>query len=155
MQAPGFRHAFLAGLGAALVIAAVLHFGDVIQMPMMVASFGATAVLLFATPTSPVSQPANVIAGHVLSAFIGLCLVAIRPDNHMLAGLSVGLAIFAMMILRIVNPPAGATALVAYLTNPGWIFLLFPVLSGSIVLIALATVLHRLRDIEYPLQPKQ
>lgn len=154
MQASGLQSACLAGLGAAVVIAAVLHLGDVFQTPMMVASFGATAVLLFATPTSPVSQPVNVIAGHAVSALIGLCLVAIRPDSHILAGLSVGLSIAAMMVLRIVNPPAGATGLVAYLTHPGWSFLLFPVIAGSIVVIALATVLHRLRGIEYPLHPK-
>ena len=154
MPASGWVAAGVAALGATLMIAGVLYLGDITQQTMMVASFGATAVLLFATPNSPVSQPINVVGGHVIAAAIGLTLAAILPDNHLLAGLAVGLSIAAMMLLRIINPPAGATGLVAYLTHPGWMFLLFPVLFGSVALILFATVFHRLRGVEYPLPPK-
>lgn len=154
MPAFGFKLALVAGIAAAAVIAGVLHIGDVFGVPMMVASFGATAVLLFATPTSPVSQPVNIIAGHFVAALVGLSLVAILPDNYFLAGLSVGVSITVMMVLGIVNPPAGATGLVTYLSNPGWWFLIFPVLCRSVVLVAFATMFLRLRGIEYPIEPK-
>jgi CBS-domain-containing membrane protein len=154
MQASSLTTALVAGLGAALMIAAIFYLGDLIKSPMIVASFGATAVLLFATPASPVSQPINVIGGHMVSACIGLALAGIMIDNHWLAGLSVGLSVSAMMLLRIVNPPAGATGLVAYLTHPGWMFLFFPVLIGSIALIVIASVFHHARGVEYPIMPK-
>ncbi len=154
VQPSGPLSSLMACAGASLMIAAVLYLGDVVQAPMIVASFGATAVLLFATPASPVSQPINVVAGHFIAAGIGLVLAKCLVDNHVLAGLSVGLSIGAMMLLRITNPPAGATGLVAYMTHPGWMFLLFPVLFGCIALIIFATVFHRLRGVEYPLAPK-
>lgn len=39
--------------------------------PLTVGSFGATAVLLYATPEAPLSQPRNVIGGQTLSAIVG------------------------------------------------------------------------------------
>lgn len=154
MPASGWKAAAVACLGATVMISGVLYLGDVLKQTMMVASFGATAVLLFATPHSPVSQPINVVGGHMIAAAIGLLLAALWPDSHVLAGFAVGLSIAAMMVLRIINPPAGATGLVAYLTHPGWMFLLFPVLCGSVALVLFAMLFYRFRGVEYPLPPK-
>lgn len=144
----------LAGLGAALAIAGLLFLSDATQLAWMVASFGATCVLLFAAPTAIVSQPVNVVAGHVVSSIIGLGLAHILPGSHILAGVAVGLSISVMMVFRIVNPPAGATALVAYTSAAGWWFLLFPVTAGSVGLVLFATVYHRMTGGTYPLPTK-
>ena len=117
---------------------------------MLVAPFGATCVLLFATPASPVSQPINVVGGHVLSAAIGLALHFLFPASFVAEGLAVGLAVSAMMLTRLVHPPAGATALVAYLTATSWWFILFPVAVGSVALVAIAAIYHRFTKATYP-----
>jgi len=142
--------ALLAGLGSALGVGLLGYLSEITTFIMLVAPFGATCVLLFASPASPVSQPVNVVAGHVLGAVIGLLLHFIMPGSFIAEGLSVGLAVSAMMLLRIVHPPAGATALVAYLTATSWWFVLFPVAVGSIGLVIIAAIFHPVTKVTYP-----
>ena len=110
----------------------------------MVAPIGASAVLLFAVPASPLARPWSVIAGNTLSALIGIGFVRIIPDANVAAGLAVGTAIGAMVLLRCLHPPGGATALLVALggvTDP--LFALFPVLVDSTLLVAIALILRR------------
>ena len=144
------RVALLAGLGTALAIGGMAFVNDVIGLTVLMAPLGATCVLLFAAPQSPLSQPVNVIGGHMLAAAVGLGLHFAIPGSFWMAGLAVGLAVAAMVYLRIVHPPAGATALIAYLTAVSWSFLLFPVALGSVALVAVATFYHRLMRTPYP-----
>ncbi|MDX2506612.1 MAG: HPP family protein [Gammaproteobacteria bacterium] len=122
----------------------------------LMAPFGATCVLLFSVPASPLSQPANVIAGHLLSTSIGLALHTFLPMSWWAIGLAVGLAIAAMAVLRISHPPAGADPLVVFLESPGWDYLGFPVLSGSIILVLVAWLVHRAPPVvHYPIHVVQ
>ena len=115
------------------------------------APFGATCVLFFSVPTSPLSQPINVIAGHLISTAIGLALHTFLPFSWWAIGLAVGLAIVAKAALRVTHPPAGADPLVVFLDNPGWDYLDFPVFTGSIALILIAWIFHRIPPvIHYP-----
>ena len=95
------------------------------------APFGATCVLLFSVPNSPLSQPANVIGGHLVSTAIGLLLHAMLPVEWWSLGLAVGLAIAAMAVLRVTHPPAGADPLVVFFDSPGWAYPGLPVAFGS------------------------
>jgi len=87
------------------------------------APFGATCVLLFSTPSSPLSQLANVIGGHFVSTAIGLLLQNFLPAEWWSLGLAVGLAIAAMAALRVTHPPARADPLVVFFDNPGWSYI--------------------------------
>lgn len=80
---------------------------------MIVPSMGASAVLLFAAPHAPFSQPWNVIGGHGISAIVGVACWQWIPDFAVAASASVGLAIGAMYFARCIHPPGGATALAA------------------------------------------
>lgn len=131
------------GLGGLLAIATVVLLGTAMDNALLMAPFGATCVLLFSLPNSPLSQPANVIGGHLISTLIGLLLNSILPLDWWSLALGVGLAITAMATLRITHPPAGADPLVVFIDNPGWSYLGFPVLSGSLVLIAVAWLFHK------------
>lgn len=142
--------ALLAGVGSALVVGLLGYVSEITTFIMLVAPFGATCVLLFGMPTSPVSQPVNVVAGNVVAAIIGLSLHFLLPNSFVAEGLSVGLAVSAMMLLRIVHPPAGATALVAYLTATSWWFVLFPIAVGSIALVIVAAIFHPVTKVTYP-----
>jgi CBS-domain-containing membrane protein len=144
------KAAIFAGVGAALVISALALSTDALGYSLLMAPFGASCVLLFGAPAAPLSQPANVIGGHVLSAAIGLALHFAVPGSFVVAGIAVGIAVAAMMVLRIVHPPAGATTLVAYLTASSWIFLAVPVAAGGVVTVVLATLYHRLMKTTYP-----
>ena len=145
-----WQKAALAGLGTALAIGLLGYFSEVTTFIMLVAPFGASCVLMFGMPSSPVSQPINVVGGHMFSAVIGLALHFILPGSVVAEGMAVGLAVAGMMLLRIVHPPAGATALVAYLTATSWLFLFFPVAVGSVALVLIAAIYHRLTKATYP-----
>jgi len=124
---------------------------------MIVASMGASAVLLFAVPHSALAQPWNVLGGHLISAIIGVSCAQFIPDILLAAALSVGCAIAAMHYLRCIHPPGGATALSAVIGGPvvhamGYSYILQPVLLNTIVILGIAIVFNALFDYyRYPL----
>lgn len=141
-----------AGLGALAGIAFVAWLGDVTGAMLLVAPFGATCVLLFALPDSPLSQPMNVICGHLMATAVSLAVDAALPPGWWSMALAVGLVIALMSVLRITHPPAGADPLVVLAIHPGIEFLIYPMLLGSAVLVAVATLVHRLPPrVAYPL----
>ncbi len=148
---PVLRAIPVAGVGAflgALVLGGLTHYGNVL---LMIAPFGASCVLLFVAHSSPLSQPINVVGGHLVAGIVGLACQYILPGNFAMAAASLGLAIMAMMALRVTHPPAGATVLVTYATATSWLFLIFPVLVGSVLLVIMGLFYHQLTDTHYPL----
>lgn len=145
------RSAVLAGAGAALALAALGLMGFLTSGLWLIAPFGASCVLLFAAPSAVLSQPVNLVGGHLIAAMIALVLVAFAPGHVWLAAVAAGLAISAMVLLRVVHPPAGATALVAYLTQADWTFFFVPALAGSLLLVVFACGWHRMIGGTYPL----
>ncbi len=123
---------------------------------MIVASMGASAVLLFAVPHSALAQPWNVVAGHLLSAIIGVSCAYFISDTLIAAALSVGCAIAVMHYLRCIHPPGGATALSAVIGGPaaqamGYGYVLQPVLINTIVILCIAILFNALFDyFRYP-----
>jgi len=150
--AQSYTSAIKAGTGGALAIAILVLLGHTTDNLLLMAPFGATCVLIFSLPASPLSQPANVIGGHLISTAIGLTLHTLLPLDWWNMGLAVGIAITAMSILRITHPPAGADPLVVFLSNPGWDYLIFPVVIGSVVLVMTAWLFHKIPPkVLYPL----
>ena len=137
-------------VGGMLSIFILLMLGEYAHQLWIMAPFGASCVLLYAVPQSPLAQPRNVIFGHVVSAVIGLCVALYFPVNAFSIAIAVGLAICCMQFLRCVHPPAGANPLVILLTahmqHYDWWFLLFPVLSGAVSLVAVAYAVNTWRS---------
>ncbi|RYZ79375.1 MAG: HPP family protein [Proteobacteria bacterium] len=109
-------------------------------VPLIMASTAASAVLLFAVPHGQLSQPWPVLAGHVISAMIGVTCAKVIPNQAMAGGFAVGLAIFAMHQFKCVHPPGGATALTAVIGGAnihklGYYFVLFPVLASAVIVV--------------------
>lgn len=133
-----------AGLGTTLAFLAIWLLGEATGATLIVAPFGASAVLLFGMPDSPLSQPANVIGGHALAAFVALAADRLLPGGPLVLAGAVGVVIALLGLLRLTHPPAGATALVVMLTHPHWTFLAAPVVAGSLILVVIAILTHRL-----------
>ncbi len=144
--------AVIAGLGGALGIAVLGALTSLTTLALIMAPFGASCVLLFSVAGSPLSQPANVIGGHVVSALVGLVMMWILPEAWWAVALAVGLAIAVMAALRVTHPPAGANPLVIFAITPGPLFVVFPVLLGAVILVAVATGYHRATGTTYPIQ---
>ncbi|GAA1872087.1 HPP family protein [Pseudonocardia alni] len=144
----------LAAISVAGAIGALV-VGPGAALPFIVAPVGASAVLVFAVPSSPLAQPWPVIAGNVVSTLIGVGARLVVPDVLAQAGLAVAVAIATMSLLRCLHPPGGAAALTAVIggsviTGAGPLFALFPVGVNSVVLVAMGWLFHRLSRHPYP-----
>lgn len=118
-------------------------------LPFMVASMGASAVLLFTVPHSPLSQPWPLLGGHLFSSTIGVSCALYIPDQVVAAALAVSLSIAAMYIARCLHPPGGAIALAAVLggeqvTVLGYKFVLFPVMLNAILMFIIVLLLNNM-----------
>lgn len=149
---PPILRLLLAGGGGALAIALLALGGAGLDLPLLIAPFGASCVLLFAAPSAPLSQPVNVIGGHVVATAIGLLLHLALPDSWWAQALAVGLAIAAMGLLRVTHPPAGADPLLVFAMGPSVSFLILPVLAGATALVMTAVVFHRISGTPYPVE---
>ena len=131
-------------LGVMLVSQAYLGLGG---SAGLVASMGASAVLLFAVPHGPLSQPWAVFGGHLVSAVIGVACVKLNAQPFVAAALAVALAISAMYYLRCIHPPGGATALTAVAGGDavhtlGFHYVLTPVLLNVCVILVVAMLFN-------------
>ncbi|WP_066701497.1 HPP family protein [Celeribacter ethanolicus] len=144
------RNVFLAGLGSFIAIAILALLAQNVPFALLVAPFGASCVLLFAAPSAPLSQPLNVIAGHLVATLTGLAFHAFWASSWWSVALAVGCATAFMVALRVTHPPAGADPLVVFAADPGIGFLFAPVLAGSVILVLVAMTFHRLNGTAYP-----
>lgn len=120
-------------------------------IPMMIGSFGASAVLLYAALEGPLSQPRNLIGGHVISALIAVTIHQFLGRSEMTIALAVSISIAVMLWTRTLHPPGGATALIAVDTGQGYSFVVFPVLSGALIMLMVALAVNNLsQDRSYP-----
>ncbi|MEJ6010237.1 HPP family protein [Novosphingobium aquae] len=153
---PGAVGAFLALTLTGLVSHAVV-LGDP-AIPWLLAPMGASAVLVFILPASPLAQPWPVLGGHMVAAAIGLLCHALVPEPWFAASLAVGASIAVMSMARCLHAPAGGTALLTALAPPviaamGPRFLLLPLGLNVVLLIACAWVWHRFSGHSWPHRP--
>ncbi|KQQ88943.1 HPP family protein [Massilia sp. Leaf139] len=121
----------------------------------LIAPMGASAVLLFCVPASPLAQPWSVVGGNTVSALIGVACASFIPDALLAAPLAGCLAIAAMFALRCLHPPGGAVALTAVLggqavQQAGWLFALSPVALNSTLIVLAAILYNNLTGRRYP-----
>ena len=135
-------------IGGFVSILCLIGLSHLTGYTYIMAPFGASCVILFAVSQSPLAQPRNVIFGHLISAFVGLVFLKLFGNDIIVAASAVGVAIVAMQYFRAVHPPAGANPLVILLTADNidydFNFLLFPVLSGALILVAIAYIINNL-----------
>ncbi|MBU6373517.1 MAG: HPP family protein [Alphaproteobacteria bacterium] len=147
---PTVRQIGLAALGAFLAVAAIAAAHAAGPLALLIPPFGASCALLFAAPGSPLAQPSAVIGGHLVSTLSALLLRAALPDVWWAAALAVAVAVALMMALRVLHPPGAADPLVVFALDPGFGFLLAPVLVGAVGLVAMAALYHRATGTTYP-----
>ncbi|MBN3835273.1 HPP family protein [Burkholderia sp. Ac-20344] len=124
-------------------------------VPLLVAPMGASAVLLFAVPASPLAQPWSIIGGNLVAATVGVACAQWIADPIMAAAVAIACAIGGMFVLRCVHPPSGAVALTAVVGGPaihslGFSFVLEPIALQSAILLSAALAYHALTGHRYP-----
>lgn len=151
------REKLLSAMGAAVAITCVawvtycavaFRLIDIQTSYFIVASMGASAVLLFAVPHGSLSQPWSLVGGHMISAVIGIACQRWLPGGFAVAGLAVGLAVGVMYYLRCIHPPGGATALTSVIGADaealGYQFLLVPILVNLLSILFVALLFNNL-----------
>ncbi len=133
------------------------RFFDGHDFSLLIGSIGASAVLVYGAPRSPLSQPRNLIGGHLVSALIGVaCWKLLHPHPWLAAALAVSSAIAVMHALRVLHPPGGATALIAVVGSPdvhalGFFYALMPATLAPLILLAVALLVNNIaRTRRYP-----
>ena len=121
------------------------------DVPLLLPSFGASAVLLYATCHVPMAQPRNLIGGHMISALMGVAVYQLFGDVWWSVALGVSLAILAMTITYTLHPPGGATAFVAVYTQQSFDYIFSPVGLGAICLLIIALLVNNISsERKYP-----
>ncbi len=131
-------YAFWSLLSATLGIFSICEITTLVGHPLLIGSFGASAVLLFGANDSPLAQPRNLVGGHLLSAAVAVVVVALFGSTPFTMALGVGVAIFVMNLTHTTHPPGGATALIGVQGTVGPEFILIPVLAGVLILLVTA-----------------
>lgn len=153
------RDRAIACVGAFIGIAAVAIVGLLTgASPALVAPMGASAVLVFVTPASPLAQPWPVIGGNISSALFGILVARHVPGVELAAPLAVAGAIAIMSVARCLHPPGGAAALLAVLggstvAEGGLSFALVPVGLDALLLVGAGLAFHRWSGHSYPHRP--
>ncbi len=140
-------------IGSFIAIAAIIFTSRDLfalqSLPMIVASMGASAVLLFAVPQGKLSQPRALIGGHSIAAIVGVTCAQGVADPLIAAALAVSVAIILMQYCDCVHPPGGATALTAVVGGQeilelGYIYVFIPVLLNIFVILVIALLFNNL-----------
>lgn len=139
-------------IGLLLVLVAAKFLGELSSLDeWLMASLGASALLVFALPQSPMAQPWAVIAGNTLSALIGIATIHLVGDPLLAMPLAASLSILGMFILRCLYPPAAAVALIVVLGHVMHCrYAFFPVMVDSILLVMAGAVYSNLTGKRYP-----
>lgn len=148
----GFGATF--GIVATGAIAATALGADA-TLPALIAPMGASAVLLFAVPSSPLAQPWSIVGGNLIAAVTGVTVGLLFSNAIVAASVAIGIAIALMMAFRCLHPPSGAIALTAVLGGPaihelGYGFVLWPVAGNSLLLLLLAFAFNNMTGRPYP-----
>lgn len=148
---PTKKNIVLAWIGGYIAVSALFVLDQSLDAMLLLGSYGASCLLVFGFPDLPFSQPRNLVLGHLLSAIVGLIVLVTCGSSWWSIALAVGTAIALMMSTRTVHPPAASNPVIIHLTQPGWSFLLFPILSGALLLLGIALIFNNLsRSDRYP-----
>jgi CBS domain-containing membrane protein len=152
----------ISSFSAILIVAWVTQrFGVSAAYPFIVASMGASAVILFIMPGSPLAQPWPLVGGHLVSAIIGITCAQLFANTIFAAACASGGSVLAMLLLRCLHPPGAATALTPILAGSSvnfmnYSFVLMPVGINVAIMLVMAIAINRwVLRYEYPTVPHQ
>ena len=145
MKIPKNIEPIASGISAALVIG-VLAFLTLRTSAgvWLMFSFGATVFIVFVLYNLETAQPKNIFFGHLVSVLVGIIFNETIGFSFYSLGLSVGVAVALMVYLKVMHPPAASNPLVVLFTDVSFDFILFPVITGAIVIILMSVLINKI-----------
>ena len=146
MQKENIKKSIIAGLFSAITIGVLTLLTYKTQLGMfLIASFGSSMVLLYGYPESPFAQPKNIFFGHLLTSLVGIIFLLFIPlPIYILIPLAVGAGVTFMILFGVTHPPAGGNPIIVIIGSVSLDYLINPVISGSIIILAFGIILNRL-----------
>ena len=134
----------ISGLSASLIIGILgfLSFETTTGYWLMI-SFGATSLIVFVLYDKEFAQPGNIFFGHLLGIIVGILFNEFMGMSPISLALAVGSTITLMMYLKVVHPPAAANPLIALYGDVSLEYIIFPVITGSLIIILVAVVINK------------
>ena len=144
MKIPKNIEPIVSGISAALVIG-VLAFLTLRTSAgvWLMFSFGATVFIVFVLYNIETAQPKNIFFGHLVSVLVGIIFNETIGFSFYSLGLSVGVAVALMVYLKVMHPPAASNPLVVLFTDVSYNFILFPVITGTIIIILMSILINK------------
>jgi CBS-domain-containing membrane protein len=134
----------LTGVGAFLGLSFIGLIAQSVHQMLIIAPFGATAVLLFSAPESQFSKPWNVLMSYLISVIIGFIILCYSNGQWLAIGGGFGMVILLMHLFKAIHPPAGANFLIVTQGHISF-YLLWPLFIGLITLIIIGIGMHKIR----------
>ena len=130
--------------GAATSLGLILWLVNPPSAPLLLASFGGSAVFLFGLTRAPAAQPRSLFGGHLGGALIGVLCFQAFGDATWVYLLALVLTLIFMLVTKTVHPPAGANPLIMVHAHAGLFAVWQPVALGILILASIAAVWSRL-----------
>ena len=130
-----YESMLLGAIGATLGIVLLQVLSETSNIALLVAPFGATFVLVFALPESPLVKPRNIIGGYLTATVTGLVLYQFLGNTTVSLGLAFGISFVLMQLTKTLHPPAGSIPLLIMFSKPDWSFVITPILVGVILIL--------------------
>ena len=135
----------VAGISAAIVISILAYLTlETSSGIWLMFSFGATVFLVFVLYNLETAQPKNIFFGHLISILVGIIFNETIGLSFYSLGLSVGIAVVLMVYFKVMHPPAASNPLVALSMDLSYDFILFPVITGTIIIILMSVLINRI-----------
>ena len=135
----------VAGISAAIVISILAYLTlETSSGIWLLFSFGATVFLVFVLYNLETAQPKNIFFGHLISILVGIIFNETVGLSFYSLGLSVGIAVVLMVYFKVMHPPAASNPLVALTMDLSFDFILFPVITGTIIIILMSILINRI-----------
>ena len=134
-----------AGISAAIVISILAYLTLETSLGIwLMFSFGATVFLVFVLYDLETAQPKNIFFGHLISILVGIIFNETVGLSFYSLGLSVGIAVVLMVYFKVMHPPAASNPLVALTMDLSFDFILFPVITGTIIIILMSVLINKI-----------
>ena len=145
MKIPKKYNPIISGFAAAITISVLAYLTlETSAGIWLMFSFGATVFLVFVLYELDTAQPKNIFFGHLISILVGIIFNETIGISFYSLGLSVGVAIILMVYFKVMHPPAASNPLVALSMDLSFDYVLFPVITGSLVIIIMALLINKI-----------
>ena len=146
MQKENLIKALIAGILSTFTIGILTFLTYKTELGLfLIASFGSSMVLLYGYPESPFAQPKNIFFGHLLTSIVGIIFLYFLPSPIFITiPLAVGFGVALMIALGVTHPPAGGNPIIVIIGSVSLDYLINPIITGSIIILAFGIILNRL-----------